>query len=90
MSETISLLLKNKKTILVNMVVLLGIIAGIYLIREAQVLKSRAEQDLSGSFSVSQVKDGQDQGVNCNGETCNVSSLDVNIKVKDLNNLNNQ
>ncbi|MBU1000072.1 hypothetical protein KKE78_01580 [Patescibacteria group bacterium] len=41
-NETVSLLVRKKKAILIILILVLGIMAGVYLVRQQQILKSRA------------------------------------------------
>ena len=41
-NETVSLLLRKKRAILTTLILILGVVAGVYLVKQQQILKSRA------------------------------------------------
>lgn len=83
----------SKVQIAIFIILIVGLAAGLYLVQRTQILKPRAETggvDLTRAFKIT-----NDQGVelNCTPAqgtepvTCTTDSLNVNISVKDLNEL---
>lgn len=67
------------------MIVLTGLVIGIYLVQQQSSLKSRASSGIIQNF---EIKDGNGAIVNCEANKtppeCNISTQDIYIKVKDL------
>lgn len=63
-----------------------GLVAGLYLLQQQQTIKSKASSNLINAF---EIKDDKGNTLVCDGNTnpptCTTSSLNINIKVKDLN-----
>lgn len=72
-----------KRQIVIMAVLLLGLIILVILVQRQQILKSRA-YDLRNSFEVSDPEGNQ---LNCNDTSCETNSLDIKVKVRDLNSL---
>lgn len=76
-------LFKNNKLRLISLIVLIiGLIVGVFLIQKPQIFKSRANIDVSSAFSIS---GNQGESVNCSGNTCETEATDVTIEVIDPN-----
>lgn len=62
-----------------------GLIGGVYMLQQQQNLKSKASANLINAF---EIKDDKGNTLSCDGSTnpptCTTSSLDINIRVKDL------
>lgn len=71
-NETINYLLKNKRSILINLIVLFGILAGIYLIKQEQILRSHAESPTT----INVTKDSP-----ANGSTVKTDTNQIQIKI---------
>ena len=69
-------ILKNKKFLT---------FAGIYLVQTKQIFKPKATTDLYNAFSVSSNEPGKE--VTCSGSTCQTNTLNINIKLEDLDTL---
>lgn len=86
MNETI----RNKKTIITIIIILVGLIISVYGVLNYQTFLSRAGGGDYGNFNVTQVKNGQDVPIYCNDNSCDTESLDVKLQIKDINQLTNQ
>lgn len=68
------------------LILLLAIPVGLYLIRQQQVLRSRATTTNLDAF---ELKDARGNTINCdsstNPPTCITGTLDFTVRVKDLN-----
>lgn len=86
---TIGDLTISKKAIAAAMILLLGLIIGVYLVQVQQIFKSKAsEEDIYNAFSITQIdENGVESPVTCNGNVCETNSLEVNFKIDDLNKL---
>lgn len=73
----------NLKSIIILFLILVGIVVGVYLVQVKHIFKSRAFTDVNEAFEVT-----DDQGNSlqdkCGGDRCEVESLRVNIKIKDI------
>lgn len=74
------------KQIILMVVLLLSLVTGIFLVLRPQIFRSRAAQNFINAF---EVKDAKGNIINCDGNqnppVCTTSTLDVSIKLKDLN-----
>lgn len=72
---------KTKKALssLVLAVLLVGLGVGIVLVGRQQILRTRAETDITQAFNI---KDGQGNTINCSNNICDTSTLDVTIELK--------
>lgn len=73
----------SKIQIFLMLLLLLGITIGVFLVQRQQILKSRAQQ-AQDAFVIT---NPEGSPLPCSGTTCETQSLDVQIKVKDLNSL---
>ncbi len=73
----------SKLQILILIILFVGIIVGVILVQRQQIFKSRA-YDIRNSFEVTDPDGNQ---LNCSGTSCDTKSLDVKVKIKDLNSL---
>ncbi len=88
--ESIMKILGNgKQTIAVIVVLLLvvGMGEGVYLVQRQQIIKSKAS---AGSFvNAFEIKDKNGNTIQCdsstNPPTCTTKTLDISVRVKDLN-----
>lgn len=83
----------NKKQIiflLIFLILLLGLVISIYLVQRQQVFKSKATVNMLNAF---EIKDDKGNIINCTPAVgdqppiCETGSLNINIKVKDVNSL---
>lgn len=74
----------SKKQIIITLILLIGIAFGVILVQRQQILKSRADVDIQNAF---EIRDNEGNSLDCSGDTCETDSLDVQIKIKDLNSL---
>lgn len=72
----------SKLQIIILTVLLVGMAAGVILVQRQQTLKSKAEQDIGDNFEIT---DDQGNELNCQGSECETKSLDVQIRIKDIN-----
>ena len=68
---------KQLISLLVLLVLTIGLVVAIILVRNQQIFKSRANIDLSSTFTVT---DEIGNEVNCSGTTCSTYSNTVQIK----------
>lgn len=73
----------NWQKIILVAVLIAGIVVGVYLVQIRQVFKPKAFADVNEAFEVT-----DDQGNSlkdkCKGDTCQIDSLKVNIRIKDV------
>lgn len=68
----------NKKQILIMVILLVGLIVGMYLVSNRQILKSRAFM-VSSLFTIIQDTNPQKDAI-CDGDSCTSETLDIVIK----------
>lgn len=68
---------------------MLGLGITIYLVQKQQIFRSRASQEVYSGFEIKQIKDGSEQPVHCAGGSCTTESLDIKMRVQDLQKLAN-
>lgn len=74
----------NKSQLFILALLLFGLVVGVVLVQEQQLFRKEAATDPYGAFEVT------DPGGNpllCDGDTCETNSLEVKIKVRDLERL---
>ena len=77
-------ILKSQKVQLITLAILVaGLAALIYLVQVRQIFKPKATTDLYNAFSVSSNEPGKT--VTCTGSTCQTDTLNINIKLEDIN-----
>lgn len=78
--------LKLALGVLLILVLGAGLIGAVYMLQQQQNLKSKAATNIIQAFDI---KDDQGNSLSCDGSTnpptCTTSSLDIKIKIKDLN-----
>lgn len=74
----------NKIQIIVIAVLLIGLVAGVYLVQVQQTLKSRAASDLCTALNVT---DSSGNPLECQGGVYKTNSLNVRVGIKDLEQL---
>lgn len=74
----------SKKNILITLILLIGIAVGVILVQRQQILRSRADVDIQNAF---EIRDNEGNSLECADNTCLTESLDIQIKIKDLNSL---
>lgn len=74
----------SKKNILITLILLIGIAVGVILVQRQQILRSRADVDIQNAF---EIRDNEGNSLECVDNTCKTESLDIQIKIKDLNSL---
>jgi len=72
----------SKIQILIAVILIAGIVGGVYLIQHPQIFKSKAGQTIYNAFEIT---DDTGNAIPCIENNCNTDSLDVNIKIKDIN-----
>lgn len=60
-------------------VLLIGLGVGLILVGRQQILRTRAETDITQAFNI---KDGQGNTINCSNNICDTQTLDVTIELK--------
>ena len=63
-------------------VLLIGLIAGIFLVQQRQIFKPKASTSILSAFDITGPDGKQLNCTSGNPPTCETSSLDVNIKLK--------
>lgn len=70
------------------LVLIVGVGVGVYLVQTQQILKSKASSNFVNAF---EFKDKDGNIIQCDGNTspptCTTKSLDIQVKVKDVNSL---
>lgn len=74
----------SKKNIIITLILLIGIAVGVILVQRQQILKSRADVDIQNAF---EIMDNEGNQLECSDNSCQTKSLDIQIKIKDLNSL---
>lgn len=68
------------------LVLIAGVGAGVYLVQTQQILKSKATTNFVDAF---EIKDANGNILTCDGSTnpptCTTSTLDIQVRVKDVN-----
>lgn len=72
----------SKKQIIITVILLLGIIVGVFLVQKQQILKSRADVDVTEGL---QVKDVEGNDITCSEDVCETEADEVTIEVTDPN-----
>lgn len=72
---------EHKKEVIITIILLLGLAVSAYLIQNPKIFKSRANQELYNIFTINQIDEsGNSSQLSCDGNNCNIDSLDVEIK----------
>lgn len=71
--------IKKVVSFLVLAVLLAGLGVGVVLVGRQQILRTRAETDITQAFNI---KDGQGNTINCSNNVCDTNTLDVTIELK--------
>lgn len=71
-----------KKQIAIVTILILGIIISVVLVQRQQIFKSKASQQLQNAFEITPA-DPQ-KTVSCSEGTCQTDTLDVQIKLQDI------
>lgn len=74
--------MQGKKSILSLLgllLLLVGLAVGIVLVGREQLLRTRADIDVTRAF---EIKDAQGNTINCSNNVCDVETLDVTIQLK--------
>lgn len=79
----ISILKLQKIQIAVILILVIGLAAGIYLVQTQQIFKPKATAELYSAFEVTSNEPGKT--VTCSGSTCQTNTLNINIKLEELN-----
>ncbi len=87
MEEKITILKANFIKIFLIILLVSGTIIGVYLVQNKQIFKSKASQEIYNAFEFSQTTNQGQVPVSCSGNSCTTNSLDIQVKVKDLQNL---
>ena len=67
---------------ILGLIVLLGGLAlSLYLVQQQVLLRSKGAGEITSAFEIT---DGQGTQLTCSGDTCETRSLDVQIKLKDI------
>lgn len=74
----------SKRKFIVTFILLIGIVVGVILVQRQQILKSRADVDIQNAF---EIRDIEGNSLECSSNSCQTESLDIQIKIKDLNSL---
>lgn len=69
------------KSLLIIILLLAGLVVGVYLVQTKQIFKSRAFTDVNEAFEMT---DDLGNNLKCGGDTCETESLRVNIRIKDV------
>lgn len=73
----------SKKQIIIIIILVLGIVFSVTLVQKPQIFKSRAQE----VYNAFEINDSEGNSLNCTQNTCQSDSLDIQIKVRDLNSL---
>lgn len=71
--------IKKAVSFLVLAVLLAGLGVGVVLVGRQQILRTRAQTDITQAFNI---KDGQGNAINCSNNVCDTNTLDVTIELK--------
>ncbi len=82
----IRILNKTKWQLIGLTVLIIGLILSLYLAQQVQKYRSKASQEVLNAFEVT---DEEGRPLEIEGDTYKTQSLDVKIKVKDLESLTN-
>lgn len=73
--------------IIIIALLIIGVGVGVYLVRQQQTIKSRATVGPGNFVNAFEIKDQNGNVITCdsstNPPTCNTSTLDITVKVKD-------
>ena len=85
----IALSIKQIIGIIAVSVLIIGIGVGVYLVQRQQILKSRAAAPAGNFVNAFELTDAKGSPIPCNDSTdpptCTTPTLDINVRVKDLN-----
>lgn len=75
------LMLEKKRlfSILILGILIVGLIVGVILADQQQILRTRADVDVTQAF---EIKDAQGKKINCSNNVCDIETLDVTIQLK--------
>lgn len=73
---------KQILTVAVLIILTAGLFVSVYLVQKQQIFKSKASQDVFNAFEVSPAD--QQKQVGCSEGTCQTDTLDIQIKLKDI------
>lgn len=73
----------SRKQIIITLILILGIVFSVILVQKPQIFRSRAYE----VYNAFEITDGKGNTLNCTQNTCQTDSLDIQIKVLDLNSL---
>ena len=82
MKEIIEVIKKNKRSVLLLATVVLGLILVLSLVARQQFLRSRASE--GALINAFEIKDPGGNHLDCSSGSCQTQSLDVKIKIRDL------
>ncbi len=74
------------KDIVIVILLLVGLILGVYSVQNPQIFQSQAESNLTNAFNI---KDTNGNQINCTNNVCTTRSLEVEVQLKDLSPLLN-
>lgn len=75
----------SKKSLLILLLLLVGLLAGVFLVQRENIFKSKAYDPDYSLIEISKVENGQKTPIYCeNGNSCNTDSLDINIRIPSL------
>lgn len=74
--------LLDKKSLIIFVALVLGLIGVVYLVQQRQIFKPKASQEIYNAFEITeQDENGQEKRVACTGNECTVESLNLKIKI---------
>ncbi len=68
------------KQIIILILIILGLILGLYLVKQPQIFKSRATTNIYDAFDIT---DDQGNKIYCSDNICTTHSLNINLKITD-------
>ncbi len=75
-------ILLDKKSLIILVILLLGLVLAVYLVQQRQIFKPKASQQIYNAFEITeQDQNGQEKRVACTGNECTVDSLNLKIKI---------
>jgi hypothetical protein len=72
-------LLSNRVSLII--LLLVGIVIGVYLVQNTQIFNSRASSNVADAF---EIKDANGNLIQCNGNTCYTETDRVDIRLKNV------
>lgn len=75
---------KNITRFFILLVLTLGLLVGVILVQQRQIIRKKAAEDIYGAF---EVKDPGGNPLLCSGNTCQTNTTTVKIRVLDLERL---